>query len=274
MEEDSIDFVPSSPVVEFPEPIISVDLNVDQGLLSVDEVRVPDVSFSNDETIDYELENVQLQVSDIANNLSESQPQNETIPATDSDNNLSESQPQNETTPATDSDSDNYYEIESDGSEEEENTVTIPIENYAGDIEHEDDFGDGWPWTNTDDEGPSSCPFQGRSYTNLDVTQCNKPEDFFNAFFDSNMWTTISQETNRYARQTIAKNRGGRDVIEATSVGNVKQFSRMNNWKDVNEGDIKVFMSHMIITGLVKRSNLEKFWSSNNLVHTPFFGKY
>ena len=201
MEEESIDFVPSSPVVEFPEPIISVDLNVDQGLLSVDEVLdevcVPDASFSNDETIDYELENVQLQVSDIANNLSESQPQNET-------------------TPATDSDSENYYEIESDGLEEEENTVTIPIENYAGDIEHEDDFGDRWPWTNTDDEGPSSCPFQGRSYTNLDVTQCNKPEDFFNAFFDSNMWTTISQETNRYARQTIAKNRGGRDVIEAT----------------------------------------------------------
>ena len=48
----------------------------------------------------------------------------------------------------------------------------------------------------------------------------------------------------------------------------------MNNWKDVNEDDIKVIMSRMIITGLVKKSNSEKYWSSNNLGQTPFFGKY
>ena len=55
MEEESIDFVPSSPVVEFPEPIISVDQNVDQALSVdkvLDEVCVPDASFSNDKTID------------------------------------------------------------------------------------------------------------------------------------------------------------------------------------------------------------------------------
>ena len=98
------------------------------------------------------------------------------------------------------------------------------------------------------------CPFFGKSFTNLNVIESNKPEDFFNAFFDTNMWTTIAEETNRYARQTIAKNQGGNDIIEATSIGNVKKYSRLNNWKDVNEGDIKVFMAHIIVLGLVKNS--------------------
>ena len=31
----------------------------------------------------------------------------------------------------------------------------------------------------------------------------------------------------------------------------ISQFSRLNNWRDVGEGDIKIFVAHLIAMGLV-----------------------
>ena len=31
----------------------------------------------------------------------------------------------------------------------------------------------------------------------------------------------------------------------------IPQFSRLNNWRDVGEGDIKMFLAHLIAMGLV-----------------------
>ena len=255
------DVIPASPDVSFTEPIISVSLDPYESDLVDFQLNVGNPSFTDDDTVDNDIEDLQRQVSQITDRI-----------VSDSDNTGTQNNNNNDS--STDSDSETYYQIEVESEDEEEETVTIAVENYSNDIEHEDDFGDGWTWTNTDEEGPSVCPFFGKSFTNLNVIESNKPEDFFNAFFETNMWTTIAEETNRYARQTIAKNQGRNDIIEATSIGNVKKYSRLNNWKDVNEGDIKVFMAHIIVLGLVKKSNLERYWSNSDLVHTPFFGKY
>ena len=253
------DIIPASPDVSFTEPIISVALDPDESVVLGSELNVGNTSFTDDDTVDNDIEDVQRQVSQITDSI-----------LSDSDNTGTQNNDNNDS--STDSDSENYYQIEVESDDGEEETITIPVENYSNDVEHEDDFGDGWTWTNTDEEGPSACPFFGKSFTNLNVTQSNKPEDFFNAFFDTSMWTTIAEETNRYTRQTIAKNQGGNDIIEATSIANVKKYPRLNNWKDVNEGDIKVFMAHIIVLGLVKKSNLERYWSKSDLVHTPFLG--
>ena len=109
-----------------------------------------------------------------------------------------------------DSEDDNYIVL----IEEENNTIEnnpnsrpqIHIRNYARDVEHEDDFGNGWNWDEKD-PGSSCGPYIGQS--GLFIEPANRtPEGFFNLLFDKSMWTLIAQQTNIYARQRIQKLRG------------------------------------------------------------------
>ena len=47
----------------------------------------------------------------------------------------------------------------------------------------------------------------------------------------------------------------------------------MNDWKDINESDMKIFIAHIILLGIVKKSQIAKYWSRNVLTETPYFGK-
>ena len=67
---------------------------------------------------------------------------------------------------------------------------------------------------------------------------------------------------------------GNRDPIQTADDLNYNRNSRLNNWGDINEDDIKLFMAHMIIMGLIRKPNVTKYWSCNPLISTPFFGKY
>ena len=263
--ESNMDTVPPSPE----EFTVEIDLGVDLSGVAA--------TFSDEDTIDYELQNLQEEISGIENNLPE-----ETAVNVESANGSVENTEQNESEGDTsdedfipyESDNSDYYEIENEEREPVENIIRLPIVNYDGDHEHEDDFGDGWIWSERDDIGPSVGPFNGKPGMNVTVPPDAKPEFFFNSLFDQSMWATICDETNRYARQTVSSRRKTGDVIEATSQRTFKRFCRFNNWKDVNEGDIKIFVAHLIVIGLVKKPNLERYWSTNRLVETPFFGKY
>lgn len=50
--------------------------------------------------------------------------------------------------------------------------------------------------------------------------------------------------------------------------------SRLHRWKDVNAGDIKVFLAHVIAMGLCRKSRMDKYWTCSKTIGTPFFGKY
>ena len=52
------------------------------------------------------------------------------------------------------------------------------------------------------------------------------------------------------------------------------EFSRIRGWRDVGEGDIKIFLTHLIAMGLVCKGCLEKYWNHGETVKTPFFGTY
>ena len=58
------------------------------------------------------------------------------------------------------------------------------------------------------------------------------------------------------------------------SVEEPSQFSRLRGWRDVGEGDIKIFLAHLIAMGLVRKGCLEKYWDHGETVKTPFFGTY
>ena len=53
-----------------------------------------------------------------------------------------------------------------------------------------------------------------------------------------------------------------------------KQYSRLRTWKDVGEGDIRIFLAHLIAMGLVRQSTIERYWEHGETVKTPFFGTY
>ena len=44
---------------------------------------------------------------------------------------------------------------------------------------------------------------------------------------------------------------GNGDVVNVTSDGDYIQHDRMNDWKDINEADMKIFIAHLIIMGIV-----------------------
>ena len=53
----------------------------------------------------------------------------------------------------------------------------------------------------------------------------------------------------------------------------MKVHSQLIIWSDLNASDIKIFVAHLIVMGLVKKTNMAKYLSTNPLTRTPFFGK-
>ena len=81
-------------------------------------------------------------------------------------------------------------------------TPAISIVNYPGNIENADDYANGWEWQ-LEDKGSSCGPFLLDSKLNIQ-SNANQPETFFEALFDTSMLTTLPQDTNNYAQQSIA----------------------------------------------------------------------
>ena len=96
-------------------------------------------------------------------------------------------------------------------SDESDDDFGIPIErppsrlmvNFAHDTELEEDYEIGWQW-HEQDPGPLVAPYTRFQQCLLDPTK-QKPEDFFNALFSSQMYTIMTKETNRYVQQKIQR---------------------------------------------------------------------
>ena len=93
------------------------------------------------------------------------------------------------------------YQEENNGIENNIHLPPIPIVNYAGDVEHEEDFGNGWEWTEKD-PGSSCGPFISQPGLLIEPPS-HTPKGFFNLLFNNSMWTLLAQQTNIYARQRI-----------------------------------------------------------------------
>ena len=48
----------------------------------------------------------------------------------------------------------------------------------------------------------------------------------------------------------------------------LKAYLRLRRWTDLNASDIKIFVAHLIVMGLVKIT-MAKYWSTNSLTMTP-----
>ena len=91
------------------------------------------------------------------------------------------------------------------------------------------------------------------------------------------MWTILSENTNKYihAKLRQAKEKGNKDPIELLSEGvDQNPCARLNNWEDTGPDEMKVFVAHLIVMGILKKNSLEQYWSRDSILNMPFFGHF
>ena len=134
----------------------------------------------------------------------------------------------------------------------------------------ENDHYNGWEYKSNDSR-PTYGPFLETCRTPIEDPNGNL-KNFFNELFDECMWSTIAQATNIYAQSKAITSTGNR-CSDPTNP-DYKKHCRLNTWTDITPSDVKIFLAHNIIVGLVKKSNLEKYWSTNSKTRIPYFGEY
>ena len=123
--------------------------------------------------------------------------------------------------------------------------IEYPIVNCERDIDLQEDIDNGWIRVEND-EVPDHCHFIGHEGLNMNTVSCN-PEDFFNNLFDDRMYTILTEETNKYARQQIMKVMGNRDPFQHMDHYSYQKHARLGTWKDLNSSDIKIFIAHLLV---------------------------
>ena len=91
------------------------------------------------------------------------------------------------------------------------------------------------------------------------------------------MWTILSENTNKYVHAKLrqAKDKGDKDPIELLSEGaDQNPCAQLNNWEDTSPDEMKVFVSHLIVMGILKKNSLEQYLSRDSILNMPFCGHY
>ena len=55
---------------------------------------------------------------------------------------------------------------------------------------------------------------------------------------------------------------------------NYRKFSRVNNWKQVTESELKIFVAHLLVMGVLRKPDMESYWCSTGVCQIPFFGRW
>lgn len=88
--------------------------------------------------------------------------------------------------------------------------------------------------------------FDGQSGLQCDYPELPSSLDMFNVSFDDDMWDIMCRETNRYAHR----------VLESAHLnGTLKTHSRITRWVGVTIDEMKVFLSMVILIGIVKKAH-------------------
>lgn len=111
---------------------------------------------------------------------------------------------------------------------------------------------------------PTRLDFTDDQGLNTDLPDNPSFSDYFNLLFPDNLFEDIARQTNKYARETLAYLRG-RD--------NLPPNSRFRSWPEngVTSGEIKAFLAMTIAMGLVNQENIQDYWSTDEVLSTPFF---
>ena len=174
----------------------------------------------------------------------------------------------------SDIDVEDYYVIED--ANESDSSKYVPCINYANDKVYPEDVKNGWVRLEQDTGPPNIYRFEGSCHNYLNLNNYT-PGAVFDEFFEGKMWTILSENTNKYVHAKLreAKDKGDKDPIELLSEGaDQNPCAQLNKWEDRSPDEMKVFVAHLIVMGILKKNSLEQYWSRDSILNMPFFGHY
>ena len=102
--------------------------------------------------------------------------------------------------------------------------------------------------------------FTGNPGINMPLPDDPSIMDFVRIIIPDDMYGIMAMETNRYAR----------DYLNCHAT--LRPSSRFRQWEDVSVSDMRAFVALTIAMGLVRQDELDDYWSTDEVVATPFFG--
>lgn len=122
-------------------------------------------------------------------------------------------------------------------------------------------------WTEGHDFTPAAFDFDNREagvQPELGCIATSKIMDYFLACFDEAIMNIIVDETNHH-RQLL---------WNLEDPATTKIHSKNPDWSDVTIRELYVWLALTMLMGHVKKHVLKEYWSKDELITTPIFGKY
>lgn len=114
-------------------------------------------------------------------------------------------------------------------------------------------------WTETHNFDPDIPAFEGDPGCNIDTTGF-EPVDFFMLYI-GDLIQHFTIQTNKYAN----------DYITAVAGVNLKPHSRVRKWEPTNNEEMKTFIGLLLLMGIVKKPDINSYWSRDPLLRTTAF---
>lgn len=112
---------------------------------------------------------------------------------------------------------------------------------------------DQWVWK-TSDFNPQFHKYEINARPNIGSVDW-EALNYFEYFIDGSFVNGIAAETNRYQEQN-----------------KILQREKMSDWVDTDGKEICIFLAIVILTGLLRKCEIEQYWSTDILLFTPIFG--
>ena len=138
-----------------------------------------------------------------------------------------------------DSDSDTEFDV----NDSSYNVAVQPVD-QAPDLSDADII----PWSKVmeGENGHFEVDFDTTTSGTKHINSCNKPIDFFYLLYSKQLWNLVVTNTNKYARD-----------------------QNLSHWEDVNFKTMKGFMAIIFNMGLIKKNEINDYWSARNCMNTP-----
>ncbi|KAG0419347.1 hypothetical protein HPB47_004182 [Ixodes persulcatus] len=153
-------------------------------------------------------------------------------------------------------------------SSEEDGDYEVELSSSSDEAEDDDDpdraLADARQWSKIDmnsvPPAPPRFPFVGSPGKTFSVQSTTDVLEYFEAFVDNGLVTLIVRETNRFAEQKL-------------NASQLSEHSRLKKWIPTTTEEMRVFLSLLLLQGIVQIPEQEWYWSKNKLLHTPIFGE-
>ncbi|GFO08497.1 PiggyBac transposable element-derived protein 4 [Plakobranchus ocellatus] len=119
-------------------------------------------------------------------------------------------------------------------------------------------------WVRNMHNFPLPPPFPANPGIQFQVEDDFSPKKAYDLIITNDLIKFFKAETNRYAREVFAIRR---------EKGDLKEHSRIHQWTAVKQIDIQGFLLILIHMALITKHEIEDYWSTKGIIHSPFVGK-